>query len=145
MCICEKSKSIDNIIEQNKSQYGLKRQTAKISALLSGNVSKYEFLIGKDVLPETDLLEKATLLKKDLKIHHEVVSWKSKLVFQKNSTKVLISFLSLIKKKNQWQLKKKNCYDSKYSFRDNKNVRKYYILSFTTKYDNLNLFHCRLN
>ena len=32
------------------------RKTAKISALLSGNVSKFEFLTGKDVLPEKDLL-----------------------------------------------------------------------------------------
>ena len=102
-------------------------------------------MIGEDVLPEKDLLEKATVLKKDLKIHHEIVSWKSKLVSQKNSIKVLISFLSLMKKKNQWQLKKKNRRDSKYSFRDNNNVRNHYILSFTTKYDNLNSFHHRLN
>ena len=45
----------------NKAQYDLDRQTAKISALSSGNVSKYEFLTGKDVLPEKGLLEKATM------------------------------------------------------------------------------------
>ena len=44
----------------NKAQYDLDRQTAKISALSSGNVSKCEFFTGKDVLPEKDLLEKAT-------------------------------------------------------------------------------------
>ena len=43
--------TIDNKIEQNKAQYNLVRQTAKIFALSSGNVSKYEFLTGKDVLP----------------------------------------------------------------------------------------------
>ena len=37
--------------------YILDRQTAKISALSSGNVSKYEFLIGKDVLPEKELFK----------------------------------------------------------------------------------------
>ena len=59
MSISEKIKVIKNKIEQNKAQYILDRQTAKISALSSGNVSKYEFLTDKDVLPEKDLLEKA--------------------------------------------------------------------------------------
>ena len=35
-----------------KTQYDLDRQTTKISALSLGNVSKYEFLSDKDVLPE---------------------------------------------------------------------------------------------
>ena len=46
MGISEKIKAISNKIEQNKAQYDLDRQTAKISALLLGNVSKYEFLTG---------------------------------------------------------------------------------------------------
>ena len=45
-------------------QYDLHRKTAKISTLSSENVSKYEFLIGKDVLPEKDFLEKAAIMKK---------------------------------------------------------------------------------
>ena len=45
MSVSEKIKTIDNKIEQNKAQYNLDRQTAKISALSSGNVSKYEFLM----------------------------------------------------------------------------------------------------
>ena len=56
MSISEKNKIIDNKIEQNKAQQTLDRQTAKISALSSGNVSNNEFLTGKDVLPEIDLL-----------------------------------------------------------------------------------------
>ena len=49
MSISEKIKTIDNKIEQNKGQNDLDRQTAKIIALSSGNVSKYEFLTGKYV------------------------------------------------------------------------------------------------
>ena len=64
MSISEKSKTIDNKIEQNKDQYKLDRQTAKISALSSGNVIKYEFVTGKDVLSEKDLLEKAPTMKR---------------------------------------------------------------------------------
>ena len=57
MTITEKIKTIDNKIEQNKTQYSLERQTASISALSSGNVGKYEFLTGKYVLPEKDFQE----------------------------------------------------------------------------------------
>ena len=64
MSINEKIKVINNNIEQNKVHYDLYRQIAKISALYSGNVSKYECLTDKDVLVEKDLLEKAAALKK---------------------------------------------------------------------------------
>ena len=57
-----KSKQLIKKIEQNKAEYDLDRQTANISALLSGNVSKYETLTGKDVLLEKDLLEKAATM-----------------------------------------------------------------------------------
>ena len=60
----QKIKTIDNKIKQNKAQYNLNRQTTKISALSSGNVSKYEFLTDKDILPGKDLLEKAATIKK---------------------------------------------------------------------------------
>ena len=49
MSISEKTKSINNKIEQNKAQQNLDRQTAKISALSSGNVSK-------DVLLENEFV-----------------------------------------------------------------------------------------
>ena len=57
-------KTIDNKIEQNKVQYNLDRSSAKISALPYGNVSKYEFLTGKNILPEKYLLKKAATLKR---------------------------------------------------------------------------------
>ena len=64
MNICEKIKTINNKIEQNKAQYNLDRQTAKLSALSSGNISKIELLTSKDVLPEKNLLEKAATMKR---------------------------------------------------------------------------------
>ena len=64
MSISEKSKIIDNKIEQNKAHNDLDRQTTKTSVLSSGNVGKYGFLTGKDVLPEKDLLEKAATIKR---------------------------------------------------------------------------------
>ena len=59
MTINEKIKTIENKIEQNKAQYDLDRQHAKISALSSGNVNKYEFLTGKDVLLVKRLVRKS--------------------------------------------------------------------------------------
>ena len=58
-------KNFDNKIEQNKAQYNLDSQTARISALSSGNIGKYEFLMGEDVLQEKKLLQL-----KDFNIHH---------------------------------------------------------------------------
>ena len=51
-------------LDNTKAQYNLDRQTAKISALSSRNVSKYEFSTGKDVLPEKHFLEKAAAIKR---------------------------------------------------------------------------------
>ena len=63
MGIIEKIKAINNKIQQNKAQYNLDKGTAKVSALLSRNVSKYEFLTGKDVVPEKNLLQQAATIK----------------------------------------------------------------------------------
>ena len=64
MCVSEKIKTIDNKIKQNNAPYILVRKTANISALSSGNVNKYEFLTGKDIIPEKYLLEKAATVKR---------------------------------------------------------------------------------
>ena len=63
MSTSEKIKAINNKIEQHKAQYNLERQTPKMSALSSGNVSKHEFMTSKDFLPEKNLLEKAATTK----------------------------------------------------------------------------------
>ena len=64
MNVFEKTKAIDYKIEQNKARYDSGRQPAKILALSSGNVGKYEFLKGKNILPEKGLLEKAATIKR---------------------------------------------------------------------------------
>ena len=64
MSISEKIKAINNKTDQNQAQYNLDRKTPKISTLSSGNVSKYEFLNGKDVLSEKNLLEKSSTIKR---------------------------------------------------------------------------------
>ena len=64
MSVSEKIKAIYSKIEKNKAQYNLDKQTAKVFALSSRNVSKYEFLTKKDVLPGKDLVEIAAATKR---------------------------------------------------------------------------------
>ena len=48
---------------QNKAQYDLDRQTAKISAWVSGNIGKCKFLTRKNILPEKNFLENVATIK----------------------------------------------------------------------------------
>ena len=84
MSIGKEIKTIDNKIEQNKAQHNRDRQTAKISVLLWGNVSKYEFLTGKDVLSKKHLLEKAATMKK---FEYSPLGKELKVTLQRSSIK----------------------------------------------------------
>ena len=63
MTVIEKIQVIDNKVEQNSCQYDLDKQSTYISALSSGYVSKYEFLIGEYVLPGKCVLEEHATIK----------------------------------------------------------------------------------
>ena len=43
--------TINDQIKDQKLQYDISREAAKISALLSGQLHKYEYLTGEDILP----------------------------------------------------------------------------------------------
>ena len=43
--------TIDDTIRDEKLQYDINREAAKISALSSGNIDKYEHLTGEKILP----------------------------------------------------------------------------------------------
>ena len=43
--------TIDDQIKDEKLQYDINRETAKIPALTSGKIHKYEYFTGKDILP----------------------------------------------------------------------------------------------
>ena len=49
MTLTEQVKIIDDKIKSNKAQYDLDREAAKISALSSGELEKYEYLTGEDL------------------------------------------------------------------------------------------------
>ena len=43
--------AIEDQIKDEKLQYDINRETAKISALSSGKIDKYEYLTGEEILP----------------------------------------------------------------------------------------------
>ena len=43
--------AIDDKIRDEKLQYNINREEAKISTLLSGKINKYEYLTGEEILP----------------------------------------------------------------------------------------------
>ena len=43
--------AIDDKIRDEKPQYGINRETAKISVLSSGKMDKYEYFTGEKILP----------------------------------------------------------------------------------------------
>ena len=59
MTLTEQVKILDDKIKSDKAQYDLDRQAAKISALSSGELEKYEYLTGENLGYKPDVVEKA--------------------------------------------------------------------------------------
>ena len=45
--------TIEDQIRDEKLQYDINREAAKISALSSGKIDKYEYITGEEILPST--------------------------------------------------------------------------------------------
>ena len=58
MTITEQIKTLNRKIKQNEAQHDLDREAAKISALSSNNLDKYEYLTGEDLGLNQVLLNK---------------------------------------------------------------------------------------
>ena len=50
--------TIDDQIRDEKLQYDINREAAKISALSSGKIDKYEYLTGEEILPSNQKKKK---------------------------------------------------------------------------------------
>ena len=59
MTVTDQIKILNRKIKQNEAQYDLDREAAKISALSSNNLDKYEYLIGQDLGLKPSTVEKA--------------------------------------------------------------------------------------
>ena len=53
--------TIENQIKDEKLQYNINREAAKVSALSSGKIDKYEYLTGEEILPsnQQQIIEQA--------------------------------------------------------------------------------------
>ena len=67
MTITDQIKILERKIMQNEAQYDLDRKAAKMSALSSNNLDKYEYLTGEDLV-----LKPSTINKLNLSIIHWV-------------------------------------------------------------------------
>ena len=59
MTITDQIKILNKNIMQNEAQYNLDRKAAKISALSSNNLDKYEYLTGEDLVLKPNTIEQA--------------------------------------------------------------------------------------
>ena len=59
MTVTDQIKILNRKIKQNESQYDLDRKAAKISALSSNNLDKYEYLTGEDLGLKPSTVEQA--------------------------------------------------------------------------------------
>ena len=102
---------IDYQIKDEKIQYDINRETAKISALSSGTINKYEYLMEEEILPseESRRLEQATCtsslpgkaFEKQTKTIEEIGAWRPKSEYNqlkiiKDNYLMLISILMKI-------------------------------------------------
>ena len=61
MTLTDGHKILDDKIKSNQAQYDLEREAAKISALSSGELEKYEYLTGEDLRYKPGVVGKAKL------------------------------------------------------------------------------------
>ena len=64
MTLIEQVNILDDKIKANKARYELDREAAKISALSSGELEKFEYLTGEDLGYIPDVNQKAELKRK---------------------------------------------------------------------------------
>ena len=97
MTITDLIKILNRKIKQNEAQYDLDREAAKISALSSKNLDKYEYLTGEDLGLKPRTVEKA-------KFEYSPLGMSLNKAFYKNEVK------SVTKNKSDFN------YDSNHAF-----------------------------
>ena len=133
MTVTDQIKILDRKIKQNESQYDLDREAAKISALSSNNLDKYELLTGEDLGLKPSTIEQTKFEYSPLgKIFNKGLSEEDKkegilkgLKNIKDKNEELISIFSATNKASiNGKLTKSDLltYNTKYSFSKLKNI-----------------------
>ena len=127
MTATDQIKILNRKIKQNESQYDLDQEAAKISALSSNNLGKYELLTGEDLDLKPSTIEQAKFEYSPLgKIFNKGLSEEDKkegvlkgLKNIKDKKKELINTLSATNKASKSDVLK---YNTKYSFSKLRNI-----------------------
>ena len=102
MTVTDQIKILNRKIKQNESQYDLDREAAKISALSSNNLDKYEYLTGEDLGLKPNTVEQAKFEYSPLgKIFNKGLS-------EEGKKEELLKILKNIEDKNKVKNKVKN-------------------------------------
>ena len=102
MAVIDQIKILNRKIKQNEAQYDSDREAAKISALSSNNLGKYEYLTGEDLGLKPSTVEKAKFEYSPLgKIFNKGLS-------KEDKKEGLLKKLKNIEDKNEQMLKIKN-------------------------------------
>ena len=150
MTVTDQIKILDRKIKQNEAQYDLDREAAKISALSSNNLDKYEYLTGEDLGLKPSTVEQAKFEYSPLgKIFNKGLSEKDrkeellKRLFKDKNEELLNVFNTTNKaSKNKINIQSKNLiYDNKHSFVKYKDIDDIKELSLDSMYKKLNNFN----
>ena len=91
MKLNDELKILDEKIKSNQAEYDLSRGAAKISALSSKNLDKYEYLTGEDLGYKPSVVEKAKFEYSPLGMvltNNTKIKTKIKLIIKTNKTKI---------------------------------------------------------
>ena len=150
MTVTDQIKILNRKIKQNESQYDLDREAAKIPALSSNNLDKYELLTGEDLGLKPSTVEQAKFEYSPLgkKFNKGLSEKDKKRLFKKlKNIKVkneeLINTINKTKAtKNKISIQSKNIiYNSKHSFVKYRDIDEFKELSLDSFYKKLNKFN----
>ena len=152
MTVTDQIKILDRKIKQNEAQYDLDRETAKISAISSNNLDKYEYLTGEDLALNPSTVEQAKfeysplgkIFNKGLSEEDRKEGLSKRLENIKDQNEELLNVFNATNKasKNKINIQSKNLiYDSKHSFVKYKDIDDIKELSLDSMYKKLNKFN----
>ena len=125
MTVTDHIKILDRKIKQNQSQYDLDRKAAKISALSSNNLEKYELLTGEDLGVKPSTIEQTKFEYSPLgKIFNKGLS-------EEDKTEGILKGLKNIKDKNEELI---DIFSATNKASKNKRFTKSDVLTYNTKY-----------
>ena len=152
MTVTDQIKILDRKIKQNEAQYDLDREAAKISALSSNNLDKYEYLTGEDLDLKPSTVEQAKfecsplgkIFNKGLSEEERKEGILKRLENIKDKRDELLNTFSIINKtpKNKANNQsKKLIYNAGHSFAKRKNINDIKKLSLDSMFNLMREYH----